>query len=176
DRFCALFEGYVSFQVVFFEASSDILFNYRDATFGGDCPDADGAALATVGIQMGPNVATQWSFETRSVSDGTSLLWTLGQGQQPAIGVTPASRDFGNVSVGGSADATFVVQNTGAGTLTGQATTAAPFTIVSGGDYSLAAGQTQVVTMRFSPTTAQTFAGTVSFTGAGGASRAVTGV
>jgi hypothetical protein len=176
DRYCALFEGYVSFQVVFFESSSDVLFNYGDTTFGGECPDADGGALATVGIQVGPNVATQWSFRTPSLADGTSLMWTLGQGPQPAIGVTPASRDFGNVSVGGSANLSFVVENTGTGTLTGQATTAAPFSIVAGGAYSLAAGQTQAVTVRFSPTAAQTFAGTVSFTGAGGLSRAVTGV
>ena len=176
DRYCALFEGYVSFQVVFFESSSDILFNYRDTTFGGDCPDADGGAEATVGIQMGPQVATQWSFNTASLADGTSLLWTLGQAPQPAIGVTPTTRDFGNVSVGGSADASFVVENTGTGTLTGQATTAAPYSIVAGGAYSLTAGQTQTVTVRFSPTAAQTFPGTVSFTGGGGASRTVTGV
>ena len=176
DRYCALFEGYVSFQVVFFESSSDILFNYRDTTFGGDCPDADGGAEATVGIQMGPQVATQWSFNTASLADGTSLLWTLGQAPQPAIGVTPTTRDFGNVSVGGSADASFVVENTGTGTLTGQATTAAPYSIVAGGAYSLTAGQTQTVTVRFSPTAAQTFPGTVSFKGGGGASRTVTGV
>ena len=176
DRFCALFEGYISFQVVFFESSSDILFNYRDATFGGECPDADGGAQATVGIQMGPDVATQWSFDTPSLADGTSLLWTLGQSPQPAIGVTPASRDFGNVAVGGSAEASFVVENTGAGTLTGQATAVASFSIVAGGAYTLAARQTQVVTVRFSPTAAQAFEGTVSFTGGGGASRTVTGV
>ena len=41
DRFCVLFEGFVSFQVVFFEGSSDVLFNYRDTTFGGECPDLD---------------------------------------------------------------------------------------------------------------------------------------
>jgi hypothetical protein len=161
---------------VFFESSSDILFNYRDTTFGGQCPEADGGAEATVGIQMGPQVATQWSFNTASLADGTSLLWTLGQAPQPAIGVTPATRDFGNVSVGGSADASFVVENTGTGTLTGQATTAAPYSIVAGGAYSLTAGQTQAVTVRFSPTAAQTFPGTVSFTGGGGASRTVTGV
>src|SRR5262245_15894138 len=176
DRSCGLFEGYITFQVVFFESSSDILFNYPDTTFGGSCADADGGAQATVGIQLGPQVATQWSFNTASLADGTSLLWTLGQTPQPAIGATPASRDFGNVAVGSSGDASFVVENTGTGTLTGQATTAAPYSIVAGGTYSLTAGQTQLVTVRFSPTAAQTFAGTIGFTGGGGLSRAVTGV
>ena len=50
DVFCELFSGYVSFQAVFFEGSSDILFNYRDTTFGGNCRDLDGGATATVGI------------------------------------------------------------------------------------------------------------------------------
>ena len=120
DVFCELFGGYVTFQAVFFEGSSDILFNYRDTTFGGDCPDLDGGATATVGIQVSPDVATMFSFHTAALADGTSLLWTLGQAPQPAIGVTPASRDFGTVTVGASADATFAVKNVGTGTLTGR--------------------------------------------------------
>jgi hypothetical protein len=179
DRFCALFEGYVTFQVVFFEGSSDILFNYPDTTVGGECPDLDGGASATVGIQVGPDVATQYGFNTPVLADGTSLLWTVGQGDpppQPVIAVTPASADFGTVGVGSQADATFVVKNNGTGTLTGQAATAAPFGIVSGGTYSLAAGQTQVVTARFAPTTAGTFPGDITFTGGGGALRPVSGV
>ena len=175
DVFCELFGGYVSFQAVFFEGSSDILFNYRDTTFGGNCPALDGGATATVGIQVSPDVATMFSFHTPALADGTSLRWTLGQAPQPAIGVTPASQNFGTVTVNASADRTFSVTNAGTGTLTGQATAAAPFSIVSGGAYSLAAGQTQVVTARFSPTTVGTFLGNVAFTGGAGASRAVNG-
>lgn len=177
DRFCALFEGYVTFQVVFFEGSSDILFNYPDATVGGECPDLDAGGSATVGIQVSPDVATQLGFNAPVVPDGTSLLWTLGgQTPQPAIEVTPSSADFGTVAVGDSVDATFVVKNTGTGALTGQASAVAPFSIVAGGTYSLAAGQTQNVAVRFRPTSAGAFAGNVAFTGGGGASRAVRGV
>jgi subtilisin family serine protease len=177
DRFCALFEGYVTFQVVFFEGRSDILFNYPDTTVGGECPDLDFGGSATVGIQVAPDVATQVGFNAPIVPDGTSLLWTLGgQTPQPTIDVTPTSADFGTVAVGASADATFIVKNTGAGTLIGQAQATAPFSILSGGAYSLAAGQTQTVTVRFRPTAAAAFAGTVAFTGGGGATRAVHGV
>ena len=70
DVFCELFGGFVTFQVVFFENSSDILFNYRDTTFGGNCPDLDGGATATVGIQVSPDVATMWSFHTAAVTEG----------------------------------------------------------------------------------------------------------
>jgi uncharacterized protein YegP (UPF0339 family) len=74
-----------------------------------------------------------------------------------------------------SVDRTFTVKNVGSGTLTGNASTTAPFTIVSGGSYSLTAGQSQAVTVRFSPPSAGAFSGSVSFTGGGGASIAVSG-
>jgi subtilisin family serine protease len=176
DVFCELFGGYVSFQAVFFEGSSDILFNYRDTTFGGYCGDLDGGATATVGVQVSPDVGTMFSFHAPALAEGTSLLWTLGEAPQPVIAVTPASRDFGTVAVGASVDLTFAVQNVGTGTLTGAAKTAAPFSIVSGGAYSLAAGQTQTVTVRFSPTSADTFVGDVTFTGGDDPSRSVRGV
>lgn len=93
-----------------------------------------------------------------------------------AISVTTASQDFGSVAVGSSADRTFTVQNAGSGTLSGSASTAAPFSILSGSPYSLTAGRSQVVTVRFSPTSAGTFGGSVNFTGGGGAATTVTGV
>ena len=46
---------------------------------------------------------------------------------------------------------------------------------MSGANYSLSGGQSQTVTVRFSPATLGTFAGSVSFTGGAGASRTVTG-
>jgi hypothetical protein len=93
----------------------------------------------------------------------------------PVISVSPSSLAFGNVNVGGSADKNFTVENTGGGTLTGSASTNAPYSIVSGGSYNLTAGQSQTVTVRFSPTSAQTFLGNVNFTGGDGASAPVSG-
>src|SRR5438034_6417713 len=157
----------VKFQVVFFEGSSDILFNYADALFGGACTSADQGASATVGVQVGSNSANQYSFNTASVADGTALLWTL-PSTNPAISVTPASQDFGSVAVGSSDDRTFTVQNTGGGTLTGSASTSAPYSVISGSPFSLAAGASQAVVVRFSPTAIGTFTGNVSFTSNGG--------
>jgi hypothetical protein len=162
---------------VFFEGSSDILFNYLDTTVGGECPDLDGGASATVGIQVGPDVATQYGFNTPVLADGTSLLWTVGQGgppPQPVIAVTPASADFGTVGVGSQADATFVVKNNGTGTLTGQASTAAPF-IVSGAPIRSRRVRPRS-SPRFAPPTPGTFLGDITFSGGGGALRPVSGV
>jgi len=92
-----------------------------------------------------------------------------------AITVTPSSIDFGGVSVGSSADKNFTVKNTGGGILAGNASTSAPYSIVSGGSYSLSGGQSQTVTVRFSPTAGGTFNGNVNFSGANGASANVSG-
>lgn len=95
----------------------------------------------------------------------------------PVLSVSPDSpQDFGRVPVGSSADRTFTVSNTGDGTLTGSATTSAPFSVVSGGSFSLGAGQSQMVTVLFSPTSTGTFMDTVTFSSNGGsASVTVTG-
>ena len=94
----------------------------------------------------------------------------------PSLSVTPASQNFGTISVGSTADRNFVVQNTGGGTLTGTVSAAPPFSILSGGSFSLTVGATQTVTVRFSPTTSGVFSANVSFTSNGGnLQRAVTG-
>src|SRR6185436_2156655 len=94
----------------------------------------------------------------------------------PSLSVTPASQNFGTTSVGSTADRSFVVQNTGGGTLTGTVSATAPFSILSGGSFSLALGATQTVTVRFNPTTSGVFSSNVTFTSNGGnLQRAVTG-
>jgi len=116
--------------------------------------------------------ASAGSF-TLTFPDGSVLAVTV---LPPVINVTPNSLDFGTVNANASIDRPFTVQNAGGGTLTGNASTAAPFAIVSGGSYSLSSGQSQTVTVRFSPTSEGTFSGNVSFTGGGGTTKAVTGV
>ena len=94
----------------------------------------------------------------------------------PAITVTPTTTvAFGSIAVGSSSTQTFTVKNSGSGTLTGSASVASPFSIVSGGSYSLAAGASQTVTVKFAPTAAQSYSQNVSFTGGAGATRTVTG-
>jgi len=92
----------------------------------------------------------------------------------PTIFVTPNSLDFGTVNVGESTDKDFTVQHTGGGSLSGNASTSAPFSIVAGGSYNLAAGANQNVTVRFSPTSRGTVMTNVVFTGSG-ATKTVTG-
>ena len=97
-------------------------------------------------------------------------------GAAPVIAVTPSSLSFGTVIVGTSKDLTFTVKNSGAGTLTGSAATSAPYSIVSGGSFTLGSGASQRVQVRFTPTAPGSASGTVVFTSnAGNVSRPVTG-
>ncbi|HLB36506.1 MAG TPA: choice-of-anchor D domain-containing protein, partial [Gemmatimonadales bacterium] len=96
-------------------------------------------------------------------------VWRVPTADATGISVTPTSHDFGTVDVGNTADRTFTVQNTGGGTLTGTAVTAAPnYSIVSGGSFSLGPGASQDTVVRFAPTGGGTFAGSANFTSNGG--------
>src|SRR5262245_22964966 len=94
----------------------------------------------------------------------------------PSLSVTPASQNFGTVGIGNSADRSFVVQNTGGGTLTGTVSASPPFSILSGGSFSLTLGATQTVVVRFTPTTSGVISSNLTFTSNGGdLQRLVTG-
>src|SRR6266480_5497582 len=67
-----------------------------------------------------------------------------------AYSVAPTTTvNFGTVAVGSSADQAFTVSNSAGGTVSGTVSTSAPFSIVSGGSFSLAGlGASQTVTVR----------------------------
>jgi serine protease len=68
--------GAITFQVVFFEGSSNIRFNYADAQVGSEYYDY--GASATIGVQVMPGIARQLSFNAPSLSNNMSLLWAMG--------------------------------------------------------------------------------------------------
>src|SRR5207245_11639612 len=86
---------------------------------------------------------------------------------QTDFSVTPTgSVGFGNVNLGSFADQTFTVQNARGGVVSGTVSTSAPFSIVSGGSFSLGGvGSTESVTVRFTPTRAAPARVNVSFSG-----------
>jgi serine protease len=68
-----------TFQVVFFENSPNILFNYCDVLFEGTGGAAFSNGLsATIGVQVTTGVATQHSFNTASIVSGDALLFGMG--------------------------------------------------------------------------------------------------
>jgi hypothetical protein len=135
-------------------------------------------ASQAIGVRFTPAAAQAYNGAvTFSGGGGTAASVTGAGTTAPAsvLSVSPGSRAFGSVPVGSSADLSFTVQNTGGGTLAGSASVPAPFTIISGSPYSLTAGQSVFVWVRFAPATAQNSTATVSFSGAGGATASVSG-
>jgi hypothetical protein len=131
------------------------------------------------GLAIYPGAATHTtiSFYSKESSQGGPVLLSVEYSLLPRISVTPTSADFGPVALGLMADQFFTVRNTGGGTLSGSATTdGAPFSVISGGTYNLAAGTSQAVGVRFMPAAAQHYSGIVSFSGGGGVGAVVTGV
>jgi len=76
----------------------------------------------------------------------------------PVCQVNPTSLDFGTVTKGRYLDRTFSITNTREGTLTGSVSeTCDHYSIISGGgSYSLGAGESTTVTVRFAPTSTGT--------------------
>ena len=137
----------------------------------GSWPINRGLAIATTnGVNIDPD----------GVARGAGGAWDLGAYEygttsttNPILTVSTTSLNFGSVAAGSNVTATFSVQNSGNGTLAGSATVSAAYSsflsIVSGGAYSLGAGQSQVVTVRYTPTGASTDSGVITCTGGGGA-------
>jgi hypothetical protein len=124
----------------------------------------------------GPSGATLTSITpsaTQTLSAGGTITFILNFSstppQNPILEVTPNSLNFGDVTVGQcSANQSFTVRNSGGGTLNGTASTSAPFSIVSGGSFSLGAGERASVAVKFCPTANGQANGTVSFSSNGG--------
>jgi hypothetical protein len=121
-----------------------------------------------------------WSSDTRVLdpSPANPDYWMnlLGTNSRTAsITVTPPNQDYGTIPVGTTTDMSFLVENNGSTTLSGNASVPTPFNIVSGGSYALAPGQNQTVTVRYSPTVVGTDVQTVTFTGGDGTTAGVSG-
>lgn len=87
----------------------------------------------------------------------------------PQIQVTPSTLNFGYIRPGSYKDIILTVKNIGGMTLTGTLIACPPFSIVSGGDYSLGAGQSQVIVLRYTaPLQEGSHTCSLVFTGGGG--------
>lgn len=65
----------VTFQIIFSEDNSDIIFNYKDVVFGDSTIDK--GKSATVGVQSSSNSAAQYSFKQALLASGKSIAANL---------------------------------------------------------------------------------------------------
>jgi len=95
----------------------------------------------------------------------------------PTISVTPSKLDFGRVSPGNTVAQQFVVKNLGYGTLSGGASGLdSPFSFEDDHSYSLEYGQSEEITVYFTPTGEGSFSDTAILSGGGGAALPVSGI
>ena len=94
----------ISFQVVFQEGPGNVLFNYANAVFGGNCSFADAGGSATVGMQVAPGLGATWSIDQQLVGNDTAILWqtpppTPAPNPIPTLSsLTPSSTTLGGPS------------------------------------------------------------------------------
>ncbi|MGH7392963.1 MAG: matrixin family metalloprotease [Candidatus Rokuibacteriota bacterium] len=97
-------------------------------------------------------------------------------GVNPLLLVSPVSSfDFGEITVGMTADRTFTLQNLGGSQLVGAATATGAFSCISRCNYTLGIGEAAAVVIRFTPGTTGPFIGEATFTGGGGAAISLSG-
>ncbi|MFO7534750.1 MAG: choice-of-anchor D domain-containing protein [Kiritimatiellia bacterium] len=82
--------------------------------------------------------------------------------------VVQSGLNFGGVGTGTTAQANVVVINRGGSNLTGTVVASAPFSVVEGDSYDVAAGETAVVKVAFSPLAETDYSNDVVFAGNGG--------
>jgi M6 family metalloprotease-like protein len=129
--------------------------HYSILSGGGPFSLATGESLI-VTIRFEPTVLGIHDCTIGIGGAGYCDVFCTGEGLDPTdvCDVQPASLDFGIVTMGDSLDLDFTVYNLGCDTLTGNVNEPCPhYEIVSGGgNFSIASGDSQVVTIRFKPT------------------------
>lgn len=112
-----------TFEVVLYESSGQILFNYQTASFGD--PTYDDGATATVGLNGDATHATQYSRNQAVLHDGLAILFTPNYGtvysasQQvtlnvgaPVAAISPAAISA-SVAAGATTNAPVTISNSG---------------------------------------------------------------
>jgi hypothetical protein len=127
----------------------------------------------TLSFAIYPTTNTTGTPITLGAKTSDSFLWNGsewvygGNGQAqgaPIMEVTPGSQSYGTVMNGTSVTNSLTVENVGGGTLSGTASVAAPFSILSGGSYSLGNNQSQAISVVFNPATAGSYSQDLTFT------------
>ncbi|MEM4402546.1 MAG: choice-of-anchor D domain-containing protein, partial [Candidatus Caldarchaeum sp.] len=109
------------------------------------------------GNDYGPQICTsQWGYDYLCLS------------RTPAISLSTTTLTLPQTFITQQTQASFVIWNSGGGTLTGTVSVPAPFSIVSGSSFSLLPGQPQEVVVRFSSTTPGSFSKSLSISSNGG--------
>ncbi len=119
--------GTATFEVILFEGSNEILFQYQDVDFGDATFDL--GASATVGLNLDAATANQYSYNSPVLDNGMAILWTSSTPveatdqasatvnlEDPDIDVTPTSL-ASSLLVGTMETQQLTIANVGSATL-----------------------------------------------------------
>lgn len=154
----------IKFEVVFFEGSSNILFNYADTVFGGQYSIDDNGATATAGVQVAPGLGTQYSYDTPSLKSGTALLWFP---SSPTATLSSSNLGFGYHQIGTKSLAQKVTLTNGGQVplvISGITTGNADFTQLNDCGASVKPGKSCSIRVYFTPSLPSSEAATLTIT------------
>jgi hypothetical protein len=96
----------VTFEVVLYEGSNQILFQYQTVNLGAGNP-ANNGRLATIGIRNSNGIATgqqiQWSYDAAVLNNSTALLFPPPGGSQTSVNLITTNIPGMQVTVDGTA-------------------------------------------------------------------------
>jgi hypothetical protein len=127
--YCCETNGLVTFEVLFFEGSSEVEFNYADTVFGGAYSNHDNGATASIGMQVSPSLGTQYGYYQPSIKSNTAVLWLP---SSPNVTVSTGSLSFGYHQIGSRSKAQKVTVTNG-----GNAAVTISSATVNNGDFQL---------------------------------------
>ncbi|HEX7860391.1 MAG TPA: putative Ig domain-containing protein [Verrucomicrobiae bacterium] len=123
------------------------------------------SGLITGIAQTAGNFNVTVSASNASGTGSASVAFNISPQNAPVISVTPSTLIFTETGVGRSSDSEVTIRNSGSSTLNGSATLAAPFSVVGSSTYSLAPGESSILTFRYTPTAVGTQTRSISFSG-----------
>jgi len=135
---------------------------------GGGAFTLDPNVSKTIRVRFQPRAASSYTCVILIFSNDPKnwivLVRTTGTGIKPTIWVSHVNLDFSNVKVGSFKDLPFTIKNIGRALLIGEVKPpSSPFSIISGeGAFSLKAGESLTVKVRFQPTDARSFAAVIN--------------
>jgi subtilase family serine protease len=125
-------------------------------------------ATGVVNVSFSPVSPGSFTNTVVFSSNGGTASNTV-TGVELMVGVRPASLDFGLILTNTTVQASFVITNAGAGTLTGTAVVGgAPFAVVSGNSFTVPGFGSTTVVISFTPTSVGAFSDNVIFTTSAG--------
>ncbi len=141
----------VKFEVVFTEGSSNLIFNYADTVFGGANSADDNGATASVGVQVGTALGTQYSLNTPALKSKSSILWYP---SDPVAQITASALDFGYHQIGNSSlrqNLTLTNRSIAALLIDSIAVSNSNFTQTNNCGVTLLTGKSCVIAVNFTP-------------------------